>query len=148
MGSRRGTSANPKVLIVEDEIVIALDLEQILIAHGFDVVGLVSSSGDAVTQAGAMQPDLIMMDVALGGGPDGIDTAQLIRQDRDVPVVFVSAFWDERTIDRAAEAGAIGYIVKPFQSSQVVTAARMALRRHTERFGSHVAEIAGLDRVL
>src|SRR5512135_1728104 len=101
-----------QILIVEDVEMIADFMNLVLCRHGYQVSGVVASGEDAVSVALATAPDLVLMDIRLEGFIDGIEAAEKIRQKRDVPVVFVSAYTDTATIHRAMATGAAGYVIK------------------------------------
>ncbi|NLF73779.1 MAG: sigma 54-interacting transcriptional regulator [Candidatus Anammoximicrobium sp.] len=116
-----------RVLIVEDEQIVAIDLEGHLERLGYHVVASAASGQEAYDQAGRAQPDLILMDVRLDGPLDGIEAARRIRQQWDVPVVFLTAYSDAATLERAKLAEPYGYLVKPFVPSDLNAAIQMAL---------------------
>lgn len=101
------------ILIVEDERIIALDLRSKLVRLGHKVLGMAHSGREAVKLAGELCPDLILMDIVLDGGMDGIEAAAVIRRSRPVPVVFVSACNDLSTKERACALGCLGFVSKP-----------------------------------
>ena len=121
-----------RVQIVEDEGIVALDLRHGLEQLGFDVVGIASNEMDAVRLALATVPDLVLMDIHLDQGSDGISAAQKIREQLAVPVVFLSAFGEAETLQRAAEAAPYGYLLKPFELRELNATVRMAVVRRTE----------------
>ena len=92
-----------RALIVEDELVIALDLEDAMSALGFDICGLASTADTARSIAMDNQPDVVLMDVSLGGGREGIEAARWLREVCEVPIVFVTSYSDEGTIERIHE---------------------------------------------
>jgi PAS domain S-box-containing protein len=104
-----------KFLIVEDEFVVAENLRTDLESMGYEVVGLASSGKEAIELARQDKPDLVLMDIKLLGGMDGIQTAIHLRQELDVPVVFLTAFADESFLARAKLAEPLGYLVKPYE---------------------------------
>jgi diguanylate cyclase (GGDEF)-like protein len=124
------TSRAVQVLIVEDEGLVAKDISRALVRLGYNVVGRVPSGEEAAHQATLLKPDLILMDVHLRGELDGIGAAKLIRHGIDVPVVFLTAFSDKETLDRAMSAQPFGYVVKPFQQVELRCAIEIALNRH------------------
>ncbi len=119
-----------RVLIVEDEALIALDLKRRLQAAGYEVVGVVDNYVDALGSASESPPELILMDISIRGGVDGIDTARAIRQVADIPIVFLTAFVDDATLQRASDVSPYGYLLKPFDASTLVATLLTALRRH------------------
>ena len=92
-----------RALIVEDELLIALDLEDAMSALGFDICGLASTADTARSIAMDNQPDVVLMDVSLGGGREGIEAARWLREVCEVPIVFVTSYSDESTIERIHE---------------------------------------------
>jgi two-component system, response regulator PdtaR len=120
-----------KVLIAEDEAIIRLDLKEMLEEEGFDVVGEASDGEAAVRLARERTPDLVIMDIKMPG-IDGLSAAERIVSEDLAAVLILTAFSQRDLVHRAAEAGAIGYLVKPFQKSDLVPAIEIALARHAE----------------
>lgn len=118
-----------RVLIVEDEAVVAMDIRSQLERLGYEVVGTASTAGQGIERAGSSSPDLILMDVQLAGVRDGIEAAGLIRDQLKTPVVFLTAFADSATLAKAKEVSPYGYIVKPFDERDLQTALEIALSR-------------------
>ena len=116
-----------RVLIVEDEQIVAVDLEGHLERLGYQVADTAASGEEACEKVGRAQPDLILMDVRLDGPMDGIEAARRIRQECEVPIVFLTAYSDAATLDRAKLAEPYGYLVKPFVPSDLNAAIQMAL---------------------
>lgn len=117
------------ILIVEDESIIALDLRQILSACGHQVVGSVASAEEAIVSAGALRPDLILMDIRLGGAMTGLEAALAIRQQYAIPCLFITAFVDQEMLRQAKESAALGYVLKPFNERDLTVTIEMALHR-------------------
>lgn len=138
-----------RVLVVEDEAVVQVHLRRLLEDIGYEVCGVAAAPDEALKLALALSPDLVLMDIQLRAGGDGVKTAQAIRAHRDIPVVFLSAYADEATVRRTAAADALGYIVKPFTREQVHAAVSTALAAHgrisspREVPGREAAEAAG-----
>jgi len=122
-----------KVMIVEDDVIVAEDLSRALRASGYDVPEYAMSANEAIALARTVMPDVILMDVFLGKGLDGITLARTITGWMDVPIVFITACSTENMIEAAVTAGAAGYIVKPFQFQQVTAAIKVALQRREDR---------------
>ena len=118
------------ILVVEDESIVAKDIQICLKKLGYEVVGIVASGEDAVEKAKEMEPDLIMMDIMLKGEMSGIDAASIIRKTQDIPVIFLTAYTDRDTVDRAKESEPFGYIIKPFKEIDIQTAIEIALYKH------------------
>jgi two-component system NtrC family sensor kinase len=119
-----------KILIVEDENIIALDLKARLIHLGYSICGIVVSGELAVQQAEALGPDVVLMDIVLKGTLDGVQTAEIIRTRLDIPIIFVSSFSDSETINRAKATNPFGYILKPFEERELIVHIEMALYAH------------------
>ena len=109
-----GSLARKRVMIVEDEALIALDLERRLARLGFEVAGVADNLEDAVALYTSTLPDLVLMDIFIRGPADGIDTARAIGKLGDPLVLFLTAYADEDTVRRAAETSPYGYLLKPF----------------------------------
>src|SRR5918996_2520263 len=123
--------ASPKILIAEDEAIIRLDLKEMLEEEGFDVVGEASDGDAAIRLARERQPDLVIMDIKMPG-LDGLSAAERVVSEGISAVLILTAFSQRDLVHRAAKAGAIGYLVKPFQKSDLVPAIEVALARHAE----------------
>jgi CheY-like chemotaxis protein len=114
--------AGRRILIVEDEMFVALDIEAAVIKAGHKVVGFAGTAERAVELADEMRPDLVLMDIRLPGDRDGIDAAIEIRQRFDIPSLIISAYSDAETRARAAPARALGFIAKPFDHALLALA--------------------------
>jgi diguanylate cyclase (GGDEF)-like protein/PAS domain S-box-containing protein len=119
------------ILIVEDQQIVALDLQYTLQSLGYAISGVAASGPEALAIAAAERPDLVLMDVRLRGDMDGIATAQALRARHDLPVVYLTAHNDEVTRARAAATTPYGFLVKPFDERALQTTIEMALVRHT-----------------
>ena len=120
----------PRVLIVEDEPVVAKDLRQTLINFGYLIPPPVSTGIDAIRHAKEVHPDLVLMDIVLKGPMNGIEAAQFITMHLDIPVVFLTAYASDSVLDQAKAAGPVGYLQKPFQPTQLRTAIEIGLHEH------------------
>ncbi|WP_300083730.1 response regulator [Propioniciclava sp.] len=121
----------PRVLVAEDEALIRLDLVELLTAEGYEVIAEAGDGEEALKLARELEPDLVVMDVKMPK-MDGITAATAIAEDRIAPVVMLTAFSQRELIDRAREAGAMAYVVKPFDASDVVPAIELAIARFAE----------------
>jgi CheY-like chemotaxis protein len=121
---------NERILIVEDEKIIAIDLQRRLERFGYTVVGMAGDGESAVSMALELVPDIILMDIMLAGKMDGIEAAKAIKASKDIPFIFLTAFTDERTLERAKEAEPYGYILKPFKERELYTTIDIALYKH------------------
>jgi response regulator NasT len=124
-------AAARKILIAEDEAIIRLDLKEMLEEEGLQVVGEASDGDAAVRLARERQPDLVIMDIKMPG-MDGLTAAERIVQEDLGAVLILTAFSQKDLVQRAAEAGAMGYLVKPFQRSDLLPAIEIALSRYAE----------------
>ncbi len=119
-----------RILIVEDERVVARDISQQLRAMGYEPIGTTPRGDEALVLAAQLRPDLILMDIQLDGPIDGVEAARRIRELHGIPVVFLSAFAGEPALARAKTAGPFGYIVKPFEEQELRMAIEVALNLH------------------
>ena len=126
-----GQKRPKKVLIAEDEALIRLDLVELLTEEGFEVVGQAADGEEAVKLARELEPDLIIMDVKMPG-MDGITAAEIIGEERIAPILLLTAFSQSELVERARDAGVMGYLVKPFGASEVVPAIEVAIGRFAE----------------
>lgn len=121
---------NEKILIVEDEKIIALDLQRRLERFGYTVVGMAGEGETAVELARQAAPDIILMDISLAGTMDGIEAAGIIRKQLGLPVIFLTAYADEKTLERAKEVEPYGYILKPLKERELYTTIDIALYKY------------------
>ena len=126
----RDASAPVRLLVVEDEAIIARDLERRLQRMGCEVVGIADTGAGALAMALDTRPALVFMDIVLQGPVDGIDTAAALTRQIDVPVVFLTAHTDAATIERAKRVAPYGYLVKPFEERELHTTIEMVIQRH------------------
>jgi len=119
--------ANTQILVVEDEGIVGKDIQKTLQNFGYDVPCVVSSGEAAIQKAEENRPDLVLMDIVLKGKIDGIEAAEQIRSRFDIPVVYLTAYTDDKTLERAKVTEPFGYVVKPFEDRELKTAIEMAL---------------------
>ena len=119
-----------RIMIVEDERILALDLAETLDELGYTVAGTASRGDEAIELARRLDPQLILMDVRLDGDVDGITAAETIRDEHDVPVVFLTAHADDDTLHRATSSDAAAYLVKPFKAPDLRCVIEIALHKH------------------
>lgn len=119
-----------KIVIVDDEVIIARELEARLTALGYDVAGIAATGPEAIALTLEARPDLVLMDIMLKGGMDGIQATEEIRRHCSVPVIYLTAFADQKTLERAKVTGPHGYIVKPFTEPELRANVEMALFKH------------------
>lgn len=118
------------ILIVEDEHIVAMDIQNSLEHNGYQIVGRADRGEDAIKKAGELRPSLILMDINLKGEMDGIEAATQIRGQFDIPIIFLTAFSTQSVIERALQAESFGYILKPFEERELVITIDMALYKH------------------
>jgi len=122
--------SNIKILIVEDEVIIAMDVKQKLIEIGYSVTGIVASGEEAIDEVAENQPDLVLMDISLKGKIDGAEAAKQIYERFKVPVIYLTANADHSTLERAQVAEPLAYILKPFKELELHTTIKTALARY------------------
>ncbi|MEG4576537.1 ATP-binding protein [Microcoleus sp. N3A4] len=120
------------ILIVEDELLIAKNLSPKLEKLGYQIADIVSSGADAIQRAGELKPDLILMDIVIKGDIDGIETAAIINQELDIPIIYTTAYADDETLQRAENTGSYGYLLKPFKERELHATIKIALSKHQE----------------
>ena len=123
---------HPVILVVEDEIVVAMEIEEKLKSLGYEVSSLCSSGEEAISQVQERRPDLVLMDIKLDGKLDGIQAAELITNRDDIPIVYLTAYADEKTLERAKQTEPFGYLVKPFSEAELHTTIEIALHKHAQ----------------
>jgi len=124
------TMANVRILVVEDEVIIAQDIQNMLKKLGYAVSAVASSGEEAIKRVAETLPDLVLMDIVLEGDMDGVEVAGQIRDCFDIPVVYLTAYSDDTTLQRAKITEPYGYILKPFQERELYTNIEMALYKH------------------
>lgn len=123
-------TSTKSVLIVEDERIVAKDIQLTLRSLGYDAYALAASADEAVARAEERRPDLVLMDIRIRGAKDGIEAAQTMRDRFDVPVVFLTAHADDATLDRASRTQPYGYLLKPVKAAELRSAVEIALYKH------------------
>ena len=120
----------PSIMIVEDNLVAAMELEELLEHLGYDVVAIAERGIDAVAKAKEFKPDLILMDIKLRGRMDGIVAAEKIKSELDISIVFLTGHCEEDFVQRAANVHPEGFILKPYHGGQIKAAIEIALGNH------------------
>src|SRR4030042_175917 len=118
-----------KLMVVDDEVLIAIELEEGLSSMGYEILGRTASGEGAIDMARQLRPDAILMDIVMPGTTDGISAAKIIKTEWDIPIIFLTAYADDQYIERAKAVEPFGYIVKPFQEKEVKAAIEIALYR-------------------
>jgi two-component system, response regulator PdtaR len=126
-------SRGPRALIVEDETLIAEELKERLSRLGFSVIAAVDSAEEGIAIATRESPDLVLMDIRLKGEKDGVQAAKEIRQQVDVPIVYLTAYSDRPTVDRVKGSEHDAYILKPFHRVELQSTIEVAMQRHALR---------------
>ena len=129
-------SPEPRALIVEDEFLIAEELRERLSRLGFTVIDTVDSADEGIAIATRERPDLVLMDIRLRGEKDGIQAAIEIRQKMDLPIVYLTAYSDQVTVERVKQTEHDGFILKPFHRHDLQSTIEIAMRRRALR-GKH-----------
>jgi len=126
-------SSKPRALIVEDETLIAEELKERLLLLGFSVIAAVDSGEEGSAIATKERPDLVLMDIRLKGKKDGVQATKEIHQQVDVPIVYLTAYSDRQTVDRARGTDYDGFLLKPFRAGELQSTIQIAMRRHAIR---------------
>lgn len=122
--------AQAKILVVEDEGIVAQEIKSRLQRLGYTVCGIVHSGSKAIEKTDELTPDLVLMDIKLKGDIDGIEAAAEIKKRCNIPVIYLTAYTDEETLKRAKTMEPFGYIVKPFEERNLMVSIEIALHRH------------------
>ena len=126
-------ASRPRALIVEDEFLIAEELRERLTDLGFSIIAAVDSAEEGIAIATEERPDLVLMDIRLNGKKDGVDAVREIRRHVDVPIVYLTAYSDRLTVDRAKGTQYDGFVLKPFRASELQSTIEIAIQRHALR---------------
>jgi signal transduction histidine kinase len=124
---------NRKILVVEDEFIIGKWLARTLTKLGYEVTNIVASGEEAIKEISVNIPDLILMDIVIQGDMDGIETAMKIQENHNIPIIYVTAYADDETIDRAEKTNFYGYILKPLKEKQIQATIRIAWQKHEQK---------------
>ena len=129
-----------KILIVEDESIVALDMKRALESFDYEVTQTAANYHSAINSVLSNRPDLILMDVDLGTGKDGIETAQKIKTFENIPIIFVTAFSDEETINRAIQLDPVSYLIKPFKREELKSNIMLGLYKYNNNSNTFTEE--------
>ena len=121
---------NTRIMVVEDEQIIALNISSKLEDMGYEVPAMFGTGEEAVRDVGQVRPDLVLMDVNLAGEMDGVEAAAQIRETLRIPIIFLSAFTDNVTVERAKATDPFAYLVKPFKDRELQNAIEIGLYKH------------------
>lgn len=141
--------ARARIFLVEDEKLIALDTRRRLEKLGYEVVGVVATGAMAVTAIPVAAPDLVLMDIQLGEGEDGIATAEQVRAIHDVPIIYLTAYAEDETLERAKVTEPYGYLLKPSSDRELLVTIELALyrnraERERERLQIEIKKLQGI----
>ena len=125
--------AKARILVVEDEAIIAQDIQSTLVQFGYEVPQIVSSVKDVIQSVYVHKPDLVLMDIRIKGDLDGIDAAEVLYSGFNIPVIFLTAFADDETLSRAKLAESYGFINKPYHEKELYITIEFALHKHKMR---------------
>lgn len=135
-----------KVLIVEDEVIVSTLIEDTLENYGYTVVGKATNGADAIRITDEKKPDIILMDIYIEGDMDGIMTAEKISEKHDIPIVYLTAYSDRDTIERAIKTKPFGYMIKPFTPVELYASLEAVINKH--RFYQAREEVRKRERIL
>ena len=124
-------NSKANILLVDDDVLIAESNKFILRKAGYNIAGIATEGLQAVKLAKEKQPDLILMDVNLGSSMDGITAAEEIQKFADIPFIFLTAYSDPATIERAKKVGPFGYFIKPFDNRELLVSIETSLYKHS-----------------
>lgn len=125
----------PRIMIVEDEWIIANDIKNCLVDLGYMVTSIVATGKEAVDAASADQPDLILMDIMLRGEMNGIDAAREIRKNQHLPIIYLTAYDNQYLVEQAKQTDSYGYLLKPFKDRELHIAIDLALHKAAKEAG-------------
>ena len=131
MNNINGKEIKGKILVVDDELIVAANIKYTLEKYDYEVVGIAGNANDAIELVKTGKPELILMDINLKDRIDGIALAEMIKKFADVSIIFLTAYSDNETIDRAKYIGSNGYLIKPFENRDLYAAIEMAVYKHT-----------------
>jgi len=135
--------AEGRILIVEDEHIVAMGIKRMLKSLGYTVTGVASSGEDAISKAESTFPDIVLMDIMLKGDMDGVEATREIKERLDIPVVYLTAYSDNNILERAKITEPFGYIIKPFDEKDLYSSIEVALhrqRKEKEKSGEIIKE--------
>lgn len=124
--------SKPNILVVEDESIVSKDIQHSLKKLGYNVVGAAATGEKALELVRLERPDIVLMDIMLKGEMNGIETAEIIRNELAIPVIFLTAYADESTLAKAKVTEPYGYIIKPFKEIDLHTSIEMAIYKHAK----------------
>lgn len=140
--------SNIKILVVEDELIIAEDIKNMLTEMGHQVIGIASDITEAKEILMQDEPDIALLDIHLRGSDDGITLAEFIRRKLDIPIIFITSYSDKMTVERAKQVMPEGYIVKPFEKADLFTSIEIALFNYEKKNNHDAVKDESLNVVI
>lgn len=140
--------SNIKILIVEDEVLIAEDIASQLKNINFEVAGVAYDSEKALDMLNTRTPDAVLLDINIKGSMDGIEIGAILNEKYNLPFIYLTSYSDKATIERAKVTMPYGYIVKPFNENDLLTSLEMAVYRHAQVNKSELPELTKINKVL
>ncbi|WP_292374234.1 response regulator [Methanosarcina sp. UBA411] len=132
--------AEGRILVVEDEHIVAMGIKKMLKSLGYTVTGIASSGEDAISKAESTFPDVVLMDIMLKGDMDGVEAAMGIKEMFNIPVVYLTAYSDSKILERAKRTEPFGYIIKPFDEKDLYSSIEVALQRYRKEKSESLRE--------
>ncbi len=118
------------ILVVEDDVIEAMDIKRILESMGYSVPETASSGEEALQKLTEFRPDVILMDIILSGGMDGIETAEVIKNQYKIPIIYLTAYSETETVERAKLTEPYAYLIKPFNSNELKNSIEIVIYKH------------------
>lgn len=137
-----------QILVVEDDIFISQDIVEMLTQMDYQVAGVAYDAANAIELLAKSTPDLVLLDINLGQGQDGIDVAEQIRANYQIPFIFLTSYASKSILERAKQTRPSGYVVKPFDEKDLYPSIEIALYNHTQRWQPDSWEQANINRIL
>lgn len=135
--------STPKIIVVEDDFLIADFIQTALVSFGYNVIDICNSFDSFVKSVEAVLPDIVLVDIKIEGGKSGIDVAKYIRTNKDIPFVFISSLSDKKTIDAAKQTMPSAYLIKPFGEEDLYAAIEVALMNFAQRKNHNIPALDG-----
>lgn len=125
--------AEGRILIVEDEYIVAIGIKRMLKEFGYTITGIASTGEDAIVKAESTFPDVVLMDIMLKGNIDGVEAAKEIKEKFEIPVVYLTAYSDNKILERVKPTEPLGYIIKPFDEKDLHSNIEVALHKNRKK---------------
>jgi two-component system, response regulator PdtaR len=125
--------AEGRILIVEDEYIVAMGIKRMLKELGYTITGIASTGEDAIAKAESTFPDVVLMDIMLKGTIDGVEAAKEIKEKFEIPIVYLTAYSDNKILERVKPTEPLGYIIKPFDEKDLYSNIEVALHKNRKK---------------